>query len=446
MKRFILLALPLAALGGCDPNAAIATSTEAYSSRHQVDANVARFVAYDGNIVYVLGSDGNLWRENGDYTHRSWVDANLMPNDKSFQPMDGTTVFVLGSDGKLWREVGDMSNRQLVDTGVMEFRAIDNVTVYVRHGYDSKLWRETGDSSHSTQVDDNVLAFAPIDASIVYVMGSDFNLWRETGDYTHRTWVDGNVGMFRPFDATTVFVSGQDHKLWRETGDTSKRSLVDSNVSAFWPMGTIDVYVRGLDGKLWREFNDWTNRDYVDENTYVQDARVDAFQPIYSSQEPYGQGTVYVLGSDGKLWREFMPYHGAPCTTAGNPVGQSGCCGGLEPSQIGICVTADPPGCGVTELGGAPPCCRNKAPCTGDGVCVTDPSNGYNYCTPRNPPQGYTAPCPGGKQPTLYGCKVSGCPYTDGNLAAAYFCSKDQAVAIEQYDNQQCTNISCNAL
>jgi hypothetical protein len=41
-----------------------------------------------------------------------------MPMKRRFQALDSTTVYVLGSDGKLWREIGNYTNRTLVDANV----------------------------------------------------------------------------------------------------------------------------------------------------------------------------------------------------------------------------------------------------------------------------------------------------------------------------------------
>jgi hypothetical protein len=134
----------------------------------------------------------------------------------------------------------------------------------------------------------------------------------------------------------------------------------------------------------------------------------------------------------------------AACTPGGKPVGPGGCCQGYEENQLHICMLKDLDGCGVVGEGNAPPCCKNKAPCNSNnanGVCVIDPQNGYHYCKPRA--SGSSSPCPGGAAPQLFGCKVTGCPYTDGNLENAYFCSKADAEAVEQYNNQQCSDISC---
>lgn len=88
------------------------------------------------------------------------------------------------------------------------------------------------------------------------------------------------------------------------------------------------------------------------------------------------------------------------------------CCPGLEPNQAGACSPKDPPGCGVTTLGRAPACCKNKAPCTGVGTCVVDKTvtPPYWYCTyppTGNPPS--PAPNPiqtGGGSCVLQSCLV----------------------------------------
>jgi hypothetical protein len=48
----------------------------------------------------------------------------------TFQALDATTDYVLGSDGKLWRETGNMSNRSQVDANVLQFQAL--MTTHVR--------------------------------------------------------------------------------------------------------------------------------------------------------------------------------------------------------------------------------------------------------------------------------------------------------------------------
>jgi hypothetical protein len=88
------------------------------------------FQALDDTVVYVLGSDGKLWREFGTYDNSSWPRVMVDANVRGFQAIDDTLVYVLGSDGKLWREFGTYDNssrrRVMVDANVQGFQAIDD--------------------------------------------------------------------------------------------------------------------------------------------------------------------------------------------------------------------------------------------------------------------------------------------------------------------------------
>src|SRR5579872_6884094 len=75
----------------------------------------------DAAPTYVLGTNGTLWREHGNYTRRSEVDANVT----SFQPLDDSMVLVLGTNGFLWIEDGNYKNRSFVDANVAAFHATD---------------------------------------------------------------------------------------------------------------------------------------------------------------------------------------------------------------------------------------------------------------------------------------------------------------------------------
>jgi hypothetical protein len=69
----------------------------------QVDGNVAAFQALDANTAFVLGTDGNLWREQVTGAvppPRVQLDGNVA----DFRVLDASTVFVVGTDRKLWRE------------------------------------------------------------------------------------------------------------------------------------------------------------------------------------------------------------------------------------------------------------------------------------------------------------------------------------------------------
>lgn len=248
-----------------------------------------RFQAIPGtNTVYVLGSDGNLWRETGSAGNRNLVDGHVA----QFQAVDSTTVYVLGTDGNLWAENGNSSNRGLVDGNVASFQDINSQEIYVL-GSDGKLWRENGNSASRTFVDGNVVQFQGLmDSMYVFVLGTDGHLWREYYDHNTRFLVDGNVRQFQAIDQTTVYVLGTNGNLWHEIGNYSNRTQVDAQVAGFEPLldGSSTVYVQSYNGNLWREYGNGTPATWVD-------GSVAAFQALDGT-------TVFVLGTNGNLWHE----------------------------------------------------------------------------------------------------------------------------------------------
>jgi hypothetical protein len=82
--------------------------------------------AFAGKVVldwaWVLGTDGNLWLEQGPFgtvpPSRQHIDGNVA----AFQPIDLNDVLVLGSNGNLWLEHGPFGvvppSRQQVDGNV----------------------------------------------------------------------------------------------------------------------------------------------------------------------------------------------------------------------------------------------------------------------------------------------------------------------------------------
>jgi hypothetical protein len=274
----------------------------------QVDASVRTFRALDASTVYVLGTDGNLWREfdtwNNALKPRNQVDRNV----SAFQALDASTVFVLGTDGSLWREFSTWNNtrrpRNYVDGSVQAFQALDINIAYVL-GTDGKLWREYGAWDNSQQprqnVDGSVRAFQALDASMVYVLGNDGKLWRESGTWSNvlqpRQNVDASVSAFQALDANTVYVLGNNGNLWREFGTWNNakrpRVQVDGNVKAFQALDANTVYVLGTDGNLWREQGTMQTRTQVASNTL-------AFQAV-------DDNTVYVLCPGDILFRVSVP-------------------------------------------------------------------------------------------------------------------------------------------
>lgn len=314
VRSSLAAALVLVGAAACSstpsPEEHASSKASAFQSRWQVDASVAKFRAIDGSLVYVLGTDGKLWRENGNSANRTMVDANV----QSFQPMGANIVYVLGTDGNLWRENGDYTNRTWVDGNVLTFDPLKDLsTVYVL-GTDRKLWRENGSMYNRVQVDANVLAFQAFDATTVYVLGTDNNLWNETGSLYTRYQVDGNVRSFQIIDKYSAFVLGTDDNLWNEHYSFESRYRVDANVAAFAALDQSQVLVEGTDGNLWRE-------GFTNENRDLVDGSVKAFQAVN------GGALAFVLGTDGKLWAEAL---GTPqCTYLFGP-GANSCLNGTD--------------------------------------------------------------------------------------------------------------------
>ncbi len=245
--------------------------------------------------IFVLGSDGNLWLEEGPFGQqipppRVPIDGNV-DLYAAFQAFFANEVFVCGSDGNLWLEQGPYgtvplpgssyppspSSRVQIDGNVSGFYAWDPGNVFVL-GKDGNLWLEFGFGTTNPavpppryQVDGSVAEFQPVSLDEVFVLGQDGNLWQEFGPFDTvplpscnggtsgcRNQVDGNVNSFWALDSNNVFVVGNDGNLWLETGPFGKqvpppRVQVDGNVAGIWAVDTSTIYVLGKDGNLWLE-------------------------------------------------------------------------------------------------------------------------------------------------------------------------------------------------
>jgi len=284
----------------------------------QVDGSVRAFHGLDASLVYVLGTDGKLWREFDSWNNALQPRQNVDNNVNAFQALDAYIVFVLGTDGTLWRDFGVWNNtrrpRNYVDGNVQAFQALDINIAYVL-GTDGKLWREFGSWDNAQQprqyVDGHVRAFQAIDSSTAYVLGDNGNLWREFGTWNNslqpRIRVDGNVGAFQALDANVVYVLGEDGNLWREFGTWSNaqrpRVQVDGDVKAFQALGEDTVYVLAADGNLWREQGTMQTRTKVASNVL-------GFHAI-------NDNTVFVLCPGGGLFRTQVA-HSAPAPMQSN--------------------------------------------------------------------------------------------------------------------------------
>ncbi len=228
---------------------------------------VRAFRGADANTVFVLGTDGRLWREQNLFVPSAPTRLEVDRGVSAFQPLGPDRAFVLGADGNLWFEQAPFGNppppRVLVDKSVFRFQALDANTVYIL-GADGNLWLAQGPFGNPPPnrvlVDKTVAMFQAVSANSVFIRGVDANLWLAQGPFGNpppaRVLVDKTVGAFTAVDANTVYVLGADKNLWRAHAPFGNpppgRVRIDGSVAAFQPVGPDVVFVRGGDRNLWR--------------------------------------------------------------------------------------------------------------------------------------------------------------------------------------------------
>jgi len=263
------------------------------NSRRFLGDGVNRFLVADG-LLYALTNDAKLWRQTMGTKNASVVDLDVA----AFQVVDAH-LFVQGTDGALSRAKLDGSEKTRIDQAVAAFQPINAGLIYVL-GKDGRLWREIGDAGKRSEVDRTVKAFQAVDASLVFVLGVDQQLWREVGTMRSRTPVASQIIAFQyiPDGDTTYVQSSADATLWRKGGNETPEQ-VDNLVAAFRAVDMHLVYVLGKDGRLWREIGGRDQAVLVDRDVLITSDKA-AFQPI-------GPGNIYLLGNDHRLWAESMP-------------------------------------------------------------------------------------------------------------------------------------------
>jgi hypothetical protein len=198
------------------------------SNRAFIDHLVADFQP-TRDALYILDTDKHLWRLRADGRGRDPVDDNVV----AFQALDAKTIFVLGSDGALWRETGDMHDRAKVGQPVayFEYVAEGDATYVLTPSH--FLWRQKGLTGPPAQVDHDVAAFHAVDARLVYALALDGRLWQEPGDRTLATLVDGDLAVklgpaafqfASPGDVAgqAIYALDRKHELWAETMPSTK--------------------------------------------------------------------------------------------------------------------------------------------------------------------------------------------------------------------------------
>jgi hypothetical protein len=306
----VLFALACSASPGEEES--VAATTSAYISKAPIDTNVASFKTVPSvpGLVYVLDRSHNLWREPAGGS-RTLVDSSVA----AFKPLDGTVVYVLLTNGVLYRESGSAASRLPVLGGVSSFDvgyAIDGAESAYVIDPQNRMWRvhqgapslvawgmrsvqwvraEVGDGRYHPGDDGSAAICVAEGQPTLLALGTGGNLWHGAEDWAAGIGlpdvVDGNVDSFSALTAANILVKGTDQKLWSDFNSYSHRRLIDPNVVSFAPLDSKTVYVTDTNGYLWRE-------QYSSQRRTLIDLNATAFQPVSDT-------SIYVLHSDGSL-------------------------------------------------------------------------------------------------------------------------------------------------
>jgi hypothetical protein len=212
-----------------------------------VDRDVAQFQAlWCSNIVYVLNTDGTLWRTNPitSNTQPTKIDADV----SQFQIMGDDTAYVLKTDGSLWRDQPNQSPQRVNENVVVQFQAVDytvalsgvNSVVTDMYVLDSKgNLRQDG-----KLLDQNVLHFQVDTHGNVYVLYTNNRLYRRYPG--GRQFVDWTVLAFQALDETTVYVLRMDGNLYK----TGNPNAVGQGVRSFQVLAPASVDILWADRTL----------------------------------------------------------------------------------------------------------------------------------------------------------------------------------------------------
>ena len=183
------------------------------NTRKSIGAGIERFEIVGGTVAYGLDGGARLWR----FALGGNDSAKVAQSVSQFRVTEAGQLFVLATDGTLWRAEGDGSQATLLDHTVGDFQPIGDL-VYIA-GTDKRLWRLHADGKGRDLVDENVAAFQAINATVVFVLGTDGALWRETGDFRNRVKVGQPIAAFEYVaDGDTAYVLTPGHILWRQNG------------------------------------------------------------------------------------------------------------------------------------------------------------------------------------------------------------------------------------
>lgn len=248
------------------------------------------FTTLDGRLFYGVDKDGTVWRWDIVTKKSDAIDHNVA----GAKLIDAGHLMILDKVNVLWRENGDGGGRVGVDRDVAHVQAISPDVIYVL-AHDGQLWRNRV-GGRRMSVDRRVKGFQALDADSVYVLGVDGVLWRETGDARNGKQLAQHIDDFCYVpEGDTLYVIATDATLWRQSGKNAEQ--IDRDVAAFQAVDAHLAYVLGKDGRLWKELGNRDKAVLVDRGVMVSGG---AFLALDARR-------VVVLTNDYKLWNETMP-------------------------------------------------------------------------------------------------------------------------------------------
>lgn len=248
------------------------------------------FTTLDGRLFYGIDKDGTVWRWDVVTKKASAIDHNVV----GVKLIDADHLMALDKVNVLWREDGNGGSRVGVDRGVAHVQAISPDLIYVL-GQDGQLWRDRVGGQRGL-VERRVKGFQALDADTVYVLGTDGVLWRESGDARDGKQLASHIeDFYYVAGGDTLYVIATDATLWRQSGKNAEQ--IDKDVAAFQAVDMHLAYVLGKDGRLWKEPGNRDKAVLVDRAVMVSGG---AFLALDARR-------VVVLTSDFKLWNETMP-------------------------------------------------------------------------------------------------------------------------------------------
>lgn len=274
--------------------------------------------------VYTRGAEGRLWERQWNGSAWTWNDTGRDVLGRAVHLTHGNNasvagpdvrryLFVQGTDRRLWERywngvawTWNDTNRQVDGEPVMLVRgnlgSIDSpgirLHLFVR-GLEGRLWERQWNGS-AWSWNDAGMAISGRPAGVVY------------GDREDIGAEDTRI---------RLFVRGADGRLWERYWNGSAWSWLDAGrevtedpiVLAQGSLGSTDesrirllVFVKGKDGKLWERYWNGSTWTWIDHGRGIVGQPVAVTHGNSASVSSAGiRISLFVQGSDGKLWERF---------------------------------------------------------------------------------------------------------------------------------------------